>query len=131
MMTKSLTTLRTLAQAQPYHYLLYNYFYTHIAVICYSSARVMSTSSKRSQPTSDSEPSSKKVRFDARNPSNIAADEPDEDEEAILEIDTIGKSSNVKHSAVNLDGFESDSDDDNFNVRAAERAKAKKKAEKG
>lgn len=88
------------------------------------------SSSKRSQPPSDSEPSSKKVRFDPRNPSNIAADDPDEDEDAILGIDTIGKSGGAKHSAVNLDGFDSDSDDDNFNVRAAERAKAKKKAEK-
>jgi CD2 antigen cytoplasmic tail-binding protein 2 len=89
------------------------------------------SSSKRSPPPSDPEPSSKKVRFDARNPSNLAADDPDEDEDAILGIDTIGKSGGAKHSAVNLDGFESDSDDDNFNVRAAERAKAKKRAEKG
>jgi CD2 antigen cytoplasmic tail-binding protein 2 len=78
------------------------------------------------------EPSAKKLRFDPRNPSNLVADTPDDDEDAILELDTIGKGGGAaKHSAVNLDGLESDSDDDNFNVRAAERARAIRKAKDG
>src|ERR1700761_8203169 len=79
------------------------------------------------------EPTSKKLRFDPRNPSNLVADAPedDDDDDAILELDTIGKAAGAaKHSAVNLDGFESDSDNDNFNVRAAEKARAQKRASK-
>jgi CD2 antigen cytoplasmic tail-binding protein 2 len=87
-------------------------------------------------PALDSaEPSSKKLRFDPRNPSNLLADgaeADDDDDDAVLELDTIGKAAGAaKHSAVNLDGFESDSDDDNFNVRAAEKARAQKRATKG
>lgn len=74
--------------------------------------------------TNNGEPSSKKPRFDYRNPSTLAAAASDEDEEEILDFDEIGKGSNAKRSAVNLDGYDSDSDNDNFNVRAAAKAKA-------
>lgn len=81
--------------------------------------------------SSPNEVPSKKLRFDPRNPSNLLAEAADDEEDAILELDTIGKRGGAaKHSAVNLDGFDSDSDDDNFNVRAAERARMKKTAEK-
>jgi CD2 antigen cytoplasmic tail-binding protein 2 len=73
---------------------------------------------------------SKKPRFDYRNPSTLAADAPEED--VILDADVIGKSGNqTKRNAVKIDGYESDSDNDNFNERAAERAQRNKAPAKG
>jgi CD2 antigen cytoplasmic tail-binding protein 2 len=72
----------------------------------------------------------KKPRFDYRNPSTLAADAPEED--VILDADVIGKSGNqTKRNAVNIDGYESDSDNDNFNERAAERAQRNEGPKKG
>lgn len=69
--------------------------------------------------------SSKKPRFDYRNPSTLAADAPEED--LILDADVIGKSGNqTKRNAVNIDGYESDSDNDNFDARAADRERRNK-----
>lgn len=69
-----------------------------------------------------SQPSLKKPRFDYRNPSTLAPDAP-EDEEAILELDEIGKGGQqTKRNAVNLDGYESDSSTENFDTRAAAKA---------
>ena len=68
---------------------------------------------------------SKKPRFDHRNPSTLAADAPEED--LILDADVIGKSgAQTKRNAVNIDGYDSDSDNDNFDARAAERERRKK-----
>ncbi|KAF2718367.1 hypothetical protein K431DRAFT_231082 [Polychaeton citri CBS 116435] len=68
---------------------------------------------------------SKKPRFDHRNPSTLAADAPEDD--PVLDADVIGKAgAQTKRNAVNIDGYESDSDNDNFNDRAAEREKSKK-----
>ncbi|KAK4984502.1 hypothetical protein LTR66_008486 [Elasticomyces elasticus] len=70
-----------------------------------------------------SEPSSKRIRFDYRNPSTLAPDAPEED--AILELDEIGKSGiQIKRNAVNLDGYDSDSSNENFDARADAKAKA-------
>ncbi|KAK5134913.1 hypothetical protein LTR08_006003 [Meristemomyces frigidus] len=67
----------------------------------------------------------KKPRFDHRNPSTLAADAPEED--LILDADVIGKSgAQTKRNAVNIDGYDSDSDNDNFNARAADRERRKK-----
>ncbi|KAI9661640.1 MAG: hypothetical protein M1821_008878 [Bathelium mastoideum] len=67
------------------------------------------------------EPSSKKPRFDYRNPSTLAPDAPEED--AILELDEIGKGgAQTKRNAVNLDGYESDSSNENFDARANAKA---------
>jgi CD2 antigen cytoplasmic tail-binding protein 2 len=72
----------------------------------------------------------KKPRFDYRNPSTLAADAPEED--VVLDADVIGKSGNqTKRNAVNIDGYESDSDNDNFNERAAERAQRNEGPKKG
>jgi CD2 antigen cytoplasmic tail-binding protein 2 len=72
----------------------------------------------------------KKPRFDYRNPSTLAADAPEED--VIMDADVIGKSGNqTKRNAVNIDGYESDSDNDNFNERAAERAQRNGGPKKG
>lgn len=75
-------------------------------------------------------PSGKKVRFDARNPSTLAAEEDEED--AILDVDEIGKRGRqTKRKAVQIEGYDSDSDQDNFNARAAAKAKAEKEAQAG
>jgi CD2 antigen cytoplasmic tail-binding protein 2 len=72
---------------------------------------------------------SKKPRFDRRNPSTLAADEPEED--VVLDADIIGKSGRqVKRNAVNIDGYDSDSDNDNFASRAALKARQKRQEEK-
>ncbi|KAG9241393.1 hypothetical protein BJ878DRAFT_482988 [Calycina marina] len=67
---------------------------------------------------------SKKPKFDVRNPSALAPDAPEED--AVLEADVIGGSASTKRGAVNLDGYDSDSDNEGFDARADERAKRKK-----
>ena len=68
---------------------------------------------------------SKKPKFDVRNPSALAPDAPEED--AILEADVIGGAgAGTKRGAVNIDGYDSDSDNEGFDARAEERAKGKK-----
>ncbi|PSR83119.1 hypothetical protein BD289DRAFT_436368 [Coniella lustricola] len=73
----------------------------------------------------------KRVKFDVRNPSALAPDAPggaDEDDEeeqenaAVLEADVIGKGAGgTKRGAVNIDGYDSDSDNETFKDRAAAR----------
>ena len=76
------------------------------------------------------ENTTKKPRFDYRNPSTLAADAPEDD--VVLDADVIGKSgAQTKRNAVNIDGYESDSDNDNFNARAEERARRNDGAAKG
>lgn len=73
-------------------------------------------------------PTSKKPRFDVRNPSALAPDAPEED--AVLEADEIGKrGQQTKRNAVNIDGYESDSSNEGFDGRAE--AKAKEKGNRG
>ncbi|MCJ1302201.1 hypothetical protein MMC08_005004 [Hypocenomyce scalaris] len=74
-------------------------------------------------------PSSKKPRFDVRNPSALAPDAPEED--AILDADEIGKrGQQTKRNAVNIDGYESDSSNEGFDARADVKAKEAKQREK-
>ena len=79
----------------------------------------------------DDDGPNKKPRFDVRNPSALVPDAPEED--AILEADEIGKrGQQVKRNAINIDGYESDSDNEGFDARAEVKAKeAKRKGEKG
>lgn len=73
-------------------------------------------------------PDSKKPRFDYRNPSTLAADAPEED--AILEADEIGKATRqTKRNAVKIDGYDSDSSEENFDTRAEEKARQAKQQE--
>lgn len=78
----------------------------------------------------DSDPStaasaSKKVKFDVRNPSALAFSERDE-EDAYLAADVIGRSAGTtKRGAVNIEGFDSDSDVDEFNIKAQRRGNDK------
>lgn len=70
----------------------------------------------------DDNPSSKKPRFDVRNPSALAPDALEED--AVLEADEIGKrGQQTKRSAVNIDGYDSDSSNEGFDARAAVKAR--------
>lgn len=69
-------------------------------------------------------PSSKKPRFDVRNPSALAPDAPDED--AVLDADVIGGGAHTKRNAINIDGYESDSENEGFDARAEERGRGKK-----
>jgi CD2 antigen cytoplasmic tail-binding protein 2 len=72
----------------------------------------------------DSGPS-KRPKFDVRNPSALAPDAREDD--AVLEADVIGGAgAGTKRGAVNLDGYDSDSDNEGFDARAEERARGKK-----
>jgi CD2 antigen cytoplasmic tail-binding protein 2 len=67
---------------------------------------------------------SKKPRFDIRNPSALAPDALEED--ATLDADVIGgRGQQVRRNAVNIDGYDSDSDNEGLDARAE--AKAKKR----
>ncbi|KZF20555.1 hypothetical protein L228DRAFT_213206 [Xylona heveae TC161] len=73
--------------------------------------------------------SSKKPRFDMRNPSTLAPDAREED--AILDLDEIGKrGQQAKRNAVNLEGYESDSSNEGFDARADAKANAAKNPER-
>ncbi|PNY28831.1 LIN1-like protein [Tolypocladium capitatum] len=69
----------------------------------------------------DDEADTKRVKFDVRNPSTLAPDTREDD--AVLDADVIGGGSAPKRGAVNLDGYDSDSDNETFNTRAASRKK--------
>ncbi|ATY67021.1 GYF domain protein [Cordyceps militaris CM01] len=66
---------------------------------------------------------SSRVKFDVRNPSTLAPDAREDD--AVLDADVIGGTAATKRGAVNLDGYDSDSDNDTFNARAEARKKGK------
>ncbi|KAJ5115283.1 hypothetical protein NUU61_001042 [Penicillium alfredii] len=64
----------------------------------------------------------KKPRFDLRNPSALAPDALEED--AILDADEIGRrGQQVRRKAINLDGYDSDSDNEGFSARIEEKGK--------
>lgn len=68
-------------------------------------------------------PQSKKPRFDLRNPSALAPDALEDD--AVLDADVIGggRGQNVRRNAVNIDGYESDSENEGFDGRVAAKAR--------
>lgn len=72
---------------------------------------------------------SKKPRFDLRNPSALAPDELEDD--AVLDADEIGRrGQGVRRNAVNLDGYQSDSENEGFNARVDAKVKAKRRQQK-
>ncbi|KAM7222054.1 LIN1-like protein [Rhypophila decipiens] len=74
----------------------------------------------------------KKVKFDVRNPSALAPsteDNDDDGDDEVLAADVIGGSRALKRGAVNIDGYDSDSDNENFNDRAEARRKKGEEAE--
>lgn len=69
--------------------------------------------------------SHKKPRFDLRNPSALAPDALDED--PVLDADEIGRrGQQVRRKAVNLDGYDSDSDNEGFSARVEAQSKDKR-----
>lgn len=65
---------------------------------------------------------SKRPRFDLRNPSALAPDTLDEDQ--FLDADEIGKrGQKVRRKAVNIDGYDSDSENEGFSTRMEEKSK--------
>ncbi|KAI1780525.1 hypothetical protein F4818DRAFT_396017 [Hypoxylon cercidicola] len=84
--------------------------------------------------THHAEPNNKKVKFDVRNPSALAPDAEDEDEDeadAYLEADAdvIRGSAATKRGAVNIDGYDSDSDREELGTLHASRSKPQKEDE--
>jgi CD2 antigen cytoplasmic tail-binding protein 2 len=76
----------------------------------------------RTHHEDDSEEPSKKPRFDLRNPSALAPDALEED--AVLDADEIGRrGQQVRRKAINLDGYESDSDNEGFSARMEEKSR--------
>ncbi|KAI1479436.1 hypothetical protein F4774DRAFT_382010 [Daldinia eschscholtzii] len=78
------------------------------------------------------EPNSKKVKFDMRNPSALAPDAEDEDEDEVdnflaADADVIRGSAATKRGAVNIDGYDSDSDREELGTLHASKAKPNKK----
>lgn len=65
--------------------------------------------------------SSKKVKFDVRNPSALAPDAREEDDVLDADVIGVGSGATTKRGAVNIDGYDSDSDNDTFDARAAAR----------
>ncbi|KAI2625553.1 hypothetical protein GGS21DRAFT_307775 [Xylaria nigripes] len=80
----------------------------------FSAARPKRAGENYARQHHNAEPDSKKVKFDVRNPSALAPDAADEDEEndVFLEADAdvIRGSAATKRGAVNIDGYDSDSD---------------------
>ncbi|KAI1381486.1 hypothetical protein F4677DRAFT_403128 [Hypoxylon crocopeplum] len=81
--------------------------------------------------THHAEPNSKKVKFDVRNPSALAPDVEDDDEEEAdvfleADADVIRGSAATKRGAVNLDGYDSDSDREELGTLHASKSKPKK-----
>ncbi|KAL3421274.1 Lin1 family protein [Phlyctema vagabunda] len=90
----------------------------------YSAARPKRAGEEYARANHAEDGPSKKPKFDVRNPSALAADAPEDD--AVLEADVIGVGGGTKRGAVNIDGYDSDSDNEGFDGRAEERAKGKK-----
>ncbi|KAI1403808.1 hypothetical protein F4819DRAFT_449819 [Hypoxylon fuscum] len=81
--------------------------------------------------THHAEPNSKKVKFDVRNPSALAPDAEDEDDEEVdvfleADADVIRGSAATKRRAVNIDGYDSDSDREELGTLHAAKSKPKK-----
>ncbi|KAI0555736.1 hypothetical protein F4679DRAFT_3273 [Xylaria curta] len=97
----------------------------------FSAARPKRAGENYARQHHNAEPDSKKVKFDVRNPSALAPDAADEEEDAkdvFLEADAdvIGKSAATKRGAVNIDGYDSDSDREELGALHTSKAKAKK-----
>lgn len=70
----------------------------------------------------DEQSTHKKPRFDLRNPSALAPDALEDD--PILDADEFGRrGQQVRRKAVNLDGYDSDSENEGFSARVEQKAK--------
>ncbi|KAI0406956.1 hypothetical protein F4802DRAFT_61054 [Xylaria palmicola] len=82
----------------------------------FSAARPKRAGENYARQHHNAEPDSKKVKFDMRNPSALAPDAADDDDEDARDLfleadaDVIRGSAATKRGAVNIDGYDSDSD---------------------
>lgn len=77
------------------------------------------------QEDSDIGQASKKPRFDLRNPSALAPDAREDD--GILDADVFGsRGQQVRRNAVNIDGYDSDSENEGFDGQATAKARSSK-----
>lgn len=95
----------------------------------FSAARPKRAGENYARQHHNAEPDSKKVKFDMRNPSALAPDAAEEDDDArdvFLEADAdvIRGSAATKRGAVNIDGYDSDSDREELGTLHASKAKA-------
>ncbi|KAI5918959.1 hypothetical protein F4810DRAFT_689544 [Camillea tinctor] len=99
----------------------------------FSAARPKRAGENYARQHHNSEPDSKKVKFDVRNPSALApdVDDDDEGEDAYLQADAevIRGSAATKRGAVNIDGYDSDSDREELGTLHASKSKGKKEDE--
>ncbi|KAI1170569.1 hypothetical protein F4777DRAFT_568661 [Nemania sp. FL0916] len=96
----------------------------------FSAARPKRAGENYARQHHGTEPDSKKAKFDVRNPSALAPDAAEDDEEdAFLEADAdvIRGSRATKHGAVNIDGYDSDSDREELGMTRMMKAKAQEK----
>ncbi|KAI1274432.1 hypothetical protein F5Y07DRAFT_213715 [Xylaria sp. FL0933] len=96
----------------------------------FSAARPKRAGENYARQHHNAEPDSKKVKFDVRNPSALAPDAADDDDEArdvFLEADAdvIKGSAATKRGAVNIDGYDSDSDREELGTLHTSKAKKK------
>ncbi|KAI0445729.1 hypothetical protein F4803DRAFT_124508 [Xylaria telfairii] len=96
----------------------------------FSAARPKRAGENYARQHHNTEPDSKKVKFDVRNPSALAPDAADEDEDTTdvfleADADVIGKGAATKRGAVNIDGYDSDSDREELGTLHATKAKKK------
>ncbi|TRX90515.1 hypothetical protein FHL15_008684 [Xylaria flabelliformis] len=98
----------------------------------FSAARPKRAGENYARQHHNAEPDSKKVKFDVRNPSALAPDAADEEEEDTKDVfleadaDVIGKSAATKRGAVNIDGYDSDSDREELGTLHTSKQTAKK-----
>ncbi|KAI0457295.1 hypothetical protein F5B21DRAFT_102614 [Xylaria acuta] len=96
----------------------------------FSAARPKREGENYARQHHNAEPDSKKVKFDVRNPSALAPDAADDGEDATdvfleADADVIGKSAATKRGAVNIDGYDSDSDREELGTLHTSKAKKK------
>ncbi|KAI0414948.1 hypothetical protein F5X98DRAFT_347850 [Xylaria grammica] len=94
----------------------------------FSAARPKRASENYARQHHNAQPDSKKVKFDVRNPSALAPDAAEDDDDAkdvFLEADAdvIRGSAATKRRAVNIDGYDSDSDREELGALRASKAK--------
>ncbi len=96
----------------------------------FSAARPKRAGENYARQHHHAEPDSKKVRFDVRNPSALAPDAAEEDDDESRDVfleadaDVIRGSAATKRGAVNIDGYDSDSDREELGTLHTSKAKA-------
>ena len=98
-------------------------FYTRVMSSRHSAARPKRAGEDFARSHHSEGNDGSRVTFDVRNPSILAPDSREED--VVLDADVIGGRNSTKRGAVNLDGYDSDSDNETFNAKAASRKKGK------